>query len=100
MPVLIRHFFAVLLHLGALGLVILGVLDSSFLFLPVGNDLLLIALVARHHGQFLVYVLAALGAASWENAGVAISTARASRNGVFMADHSISNRNRQCDDFG
>jgi membrane protein YqaA with SNARE-associated domain len=57
--VLIRHFFAVLLHLGALGLVILGVLDSSFLFLPVGNDLLLIALVARHHGQFLVYVLAA-----------------------------------------
>lgn len=59
MPVLIRHFFAVLLHLGALGLVILGVLDSSFLFLPVGNDLLLIALVARHHGQFLVYVLAA-----------------------------------------
>jgi membrane protein YqaA with SNARE-associated domain len=54
-----RHFFAVLLRLGALGLVILGVLDSSFLFLPIGNDLLLVALVARHHRQFLVYVLAA-----------------------------------------
>jgi membrane protein YqaA with SNARE-associated domain len=57
--VLIRHIFAVLLHLGALGLVILGVLDSSFLFLPVGNDLLLVALVAENHGRFLVYVLAA-----------------------------------------
>jgi membrane protein YqaA with SNARE-associated domain len=57
--VLIRHFFAVFLHLGALGLVILGVLDSSFLFVPVGNDLLLIALIAGHHGEFLFYVLAA-----------------------------------------
>jgi membrane protein YqaA with SNARE-associated domain len=57
--VLIRHFFAIFLHLGALGLVILGVLDSSFLFLPVGNDLLLIALIAGHHGEFLFYVLAA-----------------------------------------
>src|ERR1700730_7981173 len=33
---------------------------------------------------------AALGAASWANAGVAISTARASRSRVFMADYSIS----------
>jgi len=57
--VLIRHLFAALFHLGAVGLVILGILDSSFLFLPVGNDLLLIALVAGHHGQFLSYVLAA-----------------------------------------
>src|SRR5580658_2245198 len=35
---------------------------------------------------------AALGAASWANAGVAISTASASRNRVFMADYFISNR--------
>ena len=59
MHVLIRHFFAVFLHLGALGLFILGVLDSSFLFLPVGNDLLLIALITGHLRQFLFYVLAA-----------------------------------------
>jgi membrane protein YqaA with SNARE-associated domain len=51
--------FALLLYLGPLGLVILGVLDSSFLFLPFGNDLLLIILVVRHRGFLLFYVLAA-----------------------------------------
>jgi membrane protein YqaA with SNARE-associated domain len=65
MHVLIRHLFAFFLHLGAFGLVLLGVLDSSFLFLPVGNDLLLVVLVARNHGQLPVYVLAAsLGSAA------------------------------------
>lgn len=59
MHLLVLRVFAALLHLGAFGLVILGVLDSSFLFLPVGNDLLLVALVAEDHGHFLVYVLAA-----------------------------------------
>ena len=37
----------------------MGVLDSSFLFLPFGNDLLVVALVARHHSGYLLYVLAA-----------------------------------------
>jgi membrane protein YqaA with SNARE-associated domain len=37
----------------------MGVLDSSFLFLPFGNDLLVIALVARHHEGFALYVLGA-----------------------------------------
>ena len=37
----------------------MGVLDSSFLFLPFGNDLLVVALVARHHAGFLIYVIAA-----------------------------------------
>lgn len=37
----------------------MGVLDSSFLFLPFGNDLLVVGLVARHHDGFLLYVLAA-----------------------------------------
>jgi len=59
MNVLIRQLFAIFLHLGAFGLIILGVLDSSFLFLPVGNDLLLVILVARHHAQFPFYVIAA-----------------------------------------
>jgi membrane protein YqaA with SNARE-associated domain len=65
MHVLFRHLSAVLFHLGAFGLVILGILDSSFLFLPVGNDLLLVVLVARHHGYLPLYVVAAsLGSAT------------------------------------
>lgn len=47
------------MHLGAVGLVLLGVLDSSFLFLPFGNDILLVYLVARDGGGLLWYVLAA-----------------------------------------
>lgn len=42
-----------------MGLVLLGVLDSSFLFLPFGNDILLVYLVARDGGGLLWYVLAA-----------------------------------------
>ena len=38
----------------------MGVLDSSFLFLPFGNDLLVVALVARHHEGYLLYVLSAV----------------------------------------
>src|ERR1700675_4183230 len=61
----IRALFAYFLHIGAFGLVILGILDSSFLFLPFGNDLLLVVLVARHHAYLPLYVLAAsLGSAT------------------------------------
>ncbi len=55
----LRHLFRVLLHLGPFGPLILGVLDSSFLFLPFGNDLLLIVSIARQHERFLFYVLMA-----------------------------------------
>ena len=34
-------------------------LDSSFLFLPLGNDLLLVALTARNHGSMPFYVVMA-----------------------------------------
>ena len=37
----------------------MGVLDSSFLFLPFGNDLLVVTLVARNHQEWRWYVLAA-----------------------------------------
>jgi membrane protein YqaA with SNARE-associated domain len=37
----------------------MGVLDSSFLFLPFGNDLLVVTLVARDHREWWLYVLAA-----------------------------------------
>jgi len=50
---------AFLLHLGYFGPVLMGVLDSSFLFLPFGNDLLVVTLVARDHQGWWLYVLAA-----------------------------------------
>ena len=37
----------------------MGALDSSFLFLPFGNDLLVVTLVARHHKGLPWYVAAA-----------------------------------------
>ena len=44
---LTRALLALILKSGGLGLLGLGMLDSSFLFAPWGNDLLLIGLVAR-----------------------------------------------------
>jgi len=45
-------------QLGIVGLFLLGVLDSSFLVLPFGNDFLLIALVSSNRGAiWILYVL-------------------------------------------
>ncbi len=49
--------FGLLLHLNYWGPLVLGTLDSSFLFVPVGNDILIIALIAGHHKEFWIYVL-------------------------------------------
>lgn len=58
----INHLLVWLIHRGALGLVVMGILDSSFLFLPLGNDLLIVALTARNHQRLPLYVvMAALG---------------------------------------
>lgn len=54
-----RRLLIFLLNLGVAGPLLLGILDSSFLFLPFGNDLLLTILVARNHQRFFVYVLVA-----------------------------------------
>jgi membrane protein YqaA with SNARE-associated domain len=45
--------------LGGFGLLLLGVLDSSFLFMPLGNDLLVVALTAAHRERMLYYVVMA-----------------------------------------
>lgn len=45
---LAQVLFALFLKFGGFGLLILGILDSSFLFAPLGNDLLMVALTARH----------------------------------------------------
>ena len=49
--------FAFVLKFGGLGLLVLGILDSSFLFAPWGNDLLVVAMTARHprYLQMLYY---------------------------------------------
>lgn len=52
---LIRSLALFFLRLGGFGLLLLGVLDSSFLFMPLGNDLLVIALTARHHDRMPYY---------------------------------------------
>jgi membrane protein YqaA with SNARE-associated domain len=60
----VRTLIRPLLHLGVLGLLVMGVADSSFLILPFGNDLLLVILVAREHSKVVEFVLtAALGSA-------------------------------------
>jgi len=53
-----RELLTYFLQLGALGIVLVSIADDSFLFLPVGSDLLTVILVARHHEKFLLYVLA------------------------------------------
>lgn len=47
--------------MGYFGPFLLGIFDASFLFLPFGNDLLIVGLVARHHQGYLLYVAAAVG---------------------------------------
>ncbi len=62
MRLMVHALFLFFVHLGAFGLLTLGVLDSSFLFVPLGNDLLLIALTVRHHTGLPLYVaMAAAG---------------------------------------
>src|ERR1041385_2598559 len=51
--------FAFLLKLAGLGLLVLGIFYSSFLFAPWGNDLLLIAMTAQNpHLANMVYYAA------------------------------------------
>lgn len=58
----LNHAFGWLLGLGSGGLFILGVLDSSFLMLPLGNDLLITALTIQHHERLPFYIaFASLG---------------------------------------
>jgi membrane protein YqaA with SNARE-associated domain len=54
-----RHLFRLAYRGGALGLFAVGVLDSSFLMLPLGNDFLLLGLSARHPARVPLYVAAA-----------------------------------------
>lgn len=51
-----------LMHLGYFGPLVMGIMDSSFLVLPFGNDLLVVWLVAqKHHGAPWLVLSAAAG---------------------------------------
>jgi membrane protein YqaA with SNARE-associated domain len=50
------HF---LFHIGYLGPFLMGILDSSFLVLPFGNDLLVVGMVARRPQELPWYVISA-----------------------------------------
>jgi len=58
-----KHLTALLLGLikfGGPGLLILGILDSSFLVAPFGNDLLVVAMTARTHSTALMLYYAGM----------------------------------------
>jgi membrane protein YqaA with SNARE-associated domain len=55
----LRYLFAWLLSLGLFGPLIFGIADSSFLFLPFGNDLLVVILTVRDHAHLPFYVVTA-----------------------------------------
>ncbi len=54
---IVHHLFHVLAHLGGFGLLILSFVDSSPVFIPFGNDLLMIAMAARRHDLVVYYAL-------------------------------------------
>jgi membrane protein YqaA with SNARE-associated domain len=53
-----------LFHIGYFGPLLMGILDSSFLVLPFGNDLVVVGLVARHHSGAPWYILMAAAGSS------------------------------------
>ncbi len=59
MRAILHHVAIGLFHLGGPGLLLLSLLDSSFLTMPLGNDLLVVALSASHHLRTPYYVLVA-----------------------------------------
>ena len=52
--------FPIFLKLGGPGLLVLGIFDSSFLFAPLGNDLLVVAMSVQHHSLALAIYYAAM----------------------------------------
>jgi membrane protein YqaA with SNARE-associated domain len=55
-----RWVLRIFMRMGLLGLFLMSALDSSFLVLPFGNDLLLIALVSSHRDSliWIAYIIA------------------------------------------
>jgi membrane protein YqaA with SNARE-associated domain len=71
-----------LLHVGYLGPFLMGVLDSSFLVLPFGNDLLVVWLVARAPHGAPWYVLAAAAGSTLGALVLALVARKAGEEGI------------------
>ncbi len=57
---LAQAFFRLFWHLGGPGLLLLGIFDSSFLFAPLGNDLLVVAFTAHYRSIPRMFYYAAM----------------------------------------
>ncbi len=57
--VLAHGLRSILQHFGGFGILALSFLDSSPLFVPLGNDLMMIAMVAHNHSLLVYYALMA-----------------------------------------
>jgi len=55
----VHHLFVFFAHLGGFGILFLSVLDSSPLLIPLGNDILFIAMTARKQSYVIYYTLMA-----------------------------------------
>lgn len=85
----LRSFALFFFSLGGFGVLLLGALDSSFLFLPLGNDLLIIALTAAHRNRMVYYVIMATAGSI---AGVAFTHWVSSRGGQKAVESSGKGR--------
>jgi membrane protein YqaA with SNARE-associated domain len=78
----LRPLLSFLLNLGYIAPFFMGVLDSSFLFLPFGNDLLIVILVSRNHHGLLLYVLSAACGSTLGALALALLAGRAGEEGI------------------
>jgi membrane protein YqaA with SNARE-associated domain len=101
----LRHALGIIFSLGYFGPLVLGILDSSFLFMPFGNDLLIVGLTVRHHNQYLqigAYIaMAAIGSVL----GVLLIHAVAHKGGEEGITHFMSKKRfeylkRKIDHYG
>lgn len=62
MKTFVRLFLHFIFRIGYFGPLVMGILDSSFLVLPFGNDMVVVGMVARHrHGVPWYVISAAVG---------------------------------------
>jgi membrane protein YqaA with SNARE-associated domain len=98
----LRSLAVIFYSLGGAGLLLLGALDSSFLFMPLGNDLLVVVLTAAHPARIVYYVLmATLGSVI----GVAVThwaSAKGGKKGIEDRYHSkkLANVEREVSEKG
>ncbi len=71
-----------LISLGYFGPLLMGILDSSFLVLPFGNDLLLIYMVAQKHHGAPWYVLAAATGSTLGALSLALVARKLGKDGI------------------